>query len=88
MATVNWILRFPASLIHHLESFHSDHKPLLLCLDSEFKRFYRKGRPFRFEATWLKDSTYEDVIKQSWGGGSMSDVVWGLIGRSWLAEIT
>nr|POE98551.1 hypothetical protein CFP56_46459 [Quercus suber] len=39
------------------------------CMDvySEFKRFYRKGRPFQFEAMWLKDSTCEEVVKNSWG---------------------
>ncbi|KAK7855155.1 hypothetical protein CFP56_029352, partial [Quercus suber] len=63
--------------IHHLDAFHSDHKPLLLCSDSEFKRFYRKGRPFRFEAMWLKDSTCEDVIKQSWEGESSPNIDWG-----------
>ena len=46
VATVDWVLQFPAFRIHHLDAFHSDHKPLLLCSDSEFKRFYRKGRPF------------------------------------------
>ena len=77
MATIDWIPCFLAIRIHHLEAFHSDHKPLLLCLDSEFKRFYRKGRPFRFEAMWLKDSTCENVIKKSWGDRMTSSKVWG-----------
>ena len=64
MATIKWILCFPTTEIHHLEAFHSNHKPLLLCSDSEFKWFYRKMRPFRFEAMWLKDSTCEEVIKK------------------------
>jgi len=66
VATIEWILRFPTTQIHHLEAFHSYHKPLLLCSDYEFKQFYRKGRPFRFEAMWLKDSTCEEVIKIHW----------------------
>nr|POE67695.1 hypothetical protein CFP56_13843 [Quercus suber] len=37
VASVNWMLRFPAARIHHLDAFHSDHKPLLLCAGSEFK---------------------------------------------------
>ena len=46
VASVDWMLRFPATRIHHLDAFHSDHRPLLLCADSEFKLFYNKGRPF------------------------------------------
>ena len=77
MATIDWILCFPAFHIHHLDAFHSDHKPLLLCSDSEFKHFYKKGHPFRFEAMWLKDNTCEDVIKQSWKGDPMPNIDWG-----------
>ena len=51
VATIDWILKFPISCIHHLDAFHSDHKPLLLCSYSEFRHFYRKGKPFQFEAT-------------------------------------
>ena len=54
VATVNWMLQFPSTRVHHLDAYHFDHKPLLLCTDSEFKRFYRKGRPFRFEVMWIK----------------------------------
>ena len=46
VATMDWILRFPTSRIHHLECFHSDHRLLLLILDAEQKRFYKKGRTF------------------------------------------
>ena len=77
VATVEWILHFPTSWIHHLEAFHFDHKPLLLCSDSEFKRFYRKGKLFRFESMWLKDISYEAVIKDSWGELHVFDSVWG-----------
>ncbi|XP_050290036.1 uncharacterized protein LOC126728215 [Quercus robur] len=77
VATVDWVFRFLAFHIHHLDAFHSDQKPLLLCSDSEFKRFYKKGCPFRFEAMWLKDNTCEEVIKQSWEGESDPNIDWG-----------
>ena len=77
MASVEWILRFPTTRIHHLGAFHSDHKPLLLCSNSESKRFYRKGRPFRFEAIWLKDNSCEGVIRESWESRQPFDSVWG-----------
>ncbi|XP_075663156.1 uncharacterized protein LOC142632674 [Castanea sativa] len=66
VATVEWILRFPTSRIHHLDAFHSDHKPIFLCTNSELKRFYRRGRPFRFEVMWVKDDSCKKVIHDSW----------------------
>ena len=72
IATVNWILRFPTTRIHHMDVFHSDHKAILLISDSKQQRFYHKGKPFRFEAMWLKDNSCEDVVRQSWGEVSAS----------------
>ena len=79
VATVDWFLRFPTSRIHHLECFHSDHRPILLISDAEQKRFYSKGRPFRFEAMWVKDKTCEEVIKDSWAGLDDSNPVRNLL---------
>ena len=73
---MEWILKFPSSQIHHLEAFHSNHKPILLCIDSELKRFYITGRLFPFEAMWLKDDSCEGIIKDSWGMGPASSSVW------------
>jgi len=78
VATVNWMLRFPSTRVHHLDAYHSDHKPLLLCTDSEFKRFYCKGHPFRFEAMWIKEESCEVVVRDSWGDSSEGPLVTGL----------
>ena len=75
VATVNWVLRFPSTRVHHLDAFHSDHKPLLLCTDSEFKRFYRKGCPFRFEAMWIKEESCESLVQDSWGVSNEAGLV-------------
>ena len=66
VATVDWILRFPTIRVHHLDCFHSDHKPVFLGLDFEVNRFYRNGRLFHFGAMWLKDNSCEKVIQTSW----------------------
>ena len=66
IATVDWLLKFPTTRAHHLEAFHLNHKPLLLASNSESRRFNRKGRPFKFEAMWLKDKSCETMIKTSW----------------------
>ena len=76
MASIEWILRFPTTCIHHLNAFHSDHKSLLLVADSELKRFYRKGWPVRFESMWLKERSCEEVVQHAWGVLTSSDSVW------------
>ena len=43
---------------------------------SELNRFYRKSWPFRFEAIWLKDSTCEGVIRNSWKQSKLLGSVW------------
>ena len=68
-AIIDWILTFPSSRIHHLDAFHSDHKPSLLNPDLEVNRFYKKRRTFRFEAMWLRDKSCEEVIRDSCGDG-------------------
>ena len=76
VASIEWILRFPTTRIHHLNAFHSDHKPMLLAADSELKHFYRKGRPFRFESMWLKERSYEEVVQNVWGVPIGTDSDW------------
>ena len=64
VATPNWIQLFPTVCIHHIGGTLSDHCPLWLCSDDENVRFYKKFRPFRSEAVWLKDEACEGVIKE------------------------
>nr|POF26901.1 hypothetical protein CFP56_37676 [Quercus suber] len=37
----------------------------------------KRGRPFRFEAIWVKDDSCEKVIKDSWDSASLAASVWG-----------
>ena len=55
VATPSWSQLFPTVRVHHFPGTLSDHCPLWLCSDDENVRFYKKSRPFRFEAVWLKD---------------------------------
>ena len=78
VALVDWILQFPSSSIHHLDAFHSNHKPILLCSDSEINHFYRKGRSFCFKAMWLKDDTCDKVVRKPWGDSQVAGLAQGL----------
>lgn len=52
--------------VHHIAGSLSDHCPLWICSDDENVRFYKRGRPFRFEVMWMKDDRCEGVIKDAW----------------------
>ena len=65
-ATSDWLLKFPTARLHHLSASSSDHKPIWLCLDNIRNHFFRPGKPFRFEAMWLKDVRCEGVVHSAW----------------------
>lgn len=66
VATTSWMQRFPSVRVHHILGSLSDHCPLWICSDDENVRFYKRGRPFRFEVMWMKDDSCEGVIKNAW----------------------
>ena len=80
MATPSWSQLFPTVRIHHLQGTLFDHCPLWLCSD-ENVRFYKKSRPFHFEAVLLKDERCEGIIKRAWGGRNFGEPVDRLIGK-------
>ncbi|XP_065636040.1 uncharacterized protein LOC136070259 [Quercus suber] len=57
---------FPSTKVHHISGSISNHSPLWICTNDENARFYRKRKPFRFEAIWMRDEGCEVVIKYSW----------------------
>lgn len=67
MATPSLIQLFPSVRVHHIASSLSDHCPLWICTDDENLRFYKKMRPFHFEAVWMRDERCEGVIHNAWG---------------------
>ena len=66
VANYDWLAKFPTARISHLHCFTSNHRPIVLALDSngEAQRWRRK--PFRFEAMWLKDSGCKEIVTKAW----------------------
>lgn len=60
-----WRLCFQEAYLIHLPTLKSNHKPLLLQLDSS-ARVNRNKRPFRFMASWLADESFYPIIKEAW----------------------
>jgi len=60
---MEWLDKFPATKVIHLECGSSDHKPILICLDG-IPKLWQK--PWRFEYTWLEEKGCKDTIEVAW----------------------
>ena len=64
---LEWVQLFPQSMLSHVPFGFSDYMALLMKLQIEAVSLsIRKHRIFRFEAFWMHDPNYEDIIKSSW----------------------
>uniref|UniRef100_A0A2N9G2U3 CCHC-type domain-containing protein n=1 Tax=Fagus sylvatica TaxID=28930 RepID=A0A2N9G2U3_FAGSY len=60
IASTEWRVLFPKTVLYHLRAIRSDHAPLLL--DTNPCDFF-SPRPFRFEAAWLRDPSCSEEAK-------------------------
>ncbi|KAJ4832638.1 hypothetical protein Tsubulata_001385 [Turnera subulata] len=61
-----WRIRYPDAELWHLPRTKSDHSPLLLHLHAHVAT--GRPKPFRFQAAWLLDSRFQQVVVGSWRG--------------------
>jgi hypothetical protein len=77
VATTEWLSRFPQARVYHLDYTGSDHKPLWLSSEDNYKRLVAK--PFRFEEMWMSDTGCANTIANAWqspsNGNSMFQVI-------------
>ena len=52
--------------VHHLNSFTSDHRPILVSLVSNGERQRWRRKPFRFKAMWLIEPSCNEVVSKAW----------------------
>ncbi|KAL5574272.1 hypothetical protein UlMin_023869 [Ulmus minor] len=65
-----WLDLFPNSLVHHLSSWGSDHRPLLVELLradelSTVGKIWKRGR-FHFKEAWVDEVDCSNIIKDHW----------------------
>ncbi|KAG8380712.1 hypothetical protein BUALT_Bualt06G0044500 [Buddleja alternifolia] len=65
VANTGWIGCFPRAFVSHLPMINSDHSLLLLTTDSEG---FGGPKLFRFENMWIRYSSCQEVVKDSWLG--------------------
>ena len=69
LATLDWFLKFANAKLYHLSITTSDHCILALQWNQGEKRRHRGGKPFRFEAMWLRDPRCAEVVSDAWEFG-------------------
>ncbi|KAK4263183.1 hypothetical protein QN277_028635 [Acacia crassicarpa] len=65
LANEQWVNLFPNASVTHLPFFKSDHRPLLLRLNTVMNR-PKPDRPFRFIAAWVLHEQFDSFVRQSW----------------------
>nr|XP_023878277.1 uncharacterized protein LOC111990725 [Quercus suber] len=69
-ANLAWRNLYPEAQVHHLTMIHSDHCPILLCLEKD--QDLNLPRPFRFQSMWLSHPSFPNLVKDSWSLNSNS----------------
>lgn len=72
VATCDWCIKFAQAKLFHRTSSASDHSPLVLQIFSKKQR-KEQGKLFHFEAMWLEENTYEEVVISAWEEGLLLD---------------
>ena len=63
VATMDWLDKFPATKVIHLECGLSDHKPILISLNGIPKL---RQKPWHFEHMWLEEEGCRDTVESAW----------------------
>ena len=63
VATMEWLEKFSATKVIHLECGSSDHKPILICLNGIPKLW---NKPWRYEHMWLEEEGCRDTVESAW----------------------
>ncbi|XP_019184648.1 PREDICTED: uncharacterized protein LOC109179603 [Ipomoea nil] len=67
LCNVEWRHRFPEATVRHLPRVASDHTPILL--HSDGRGGPRGPDTFRFQAAWLTNDSFKEVIHKTWAPG-------------------
>jgi hypothetical protein len=69
MGNLEWWNMFGGCKVHILETRSSDHKPLLVRLEGDSRNKKGAKLDFSFEAKWVLEDDYQEVVRGTWGEG-------------------
>jgi hypothetical protein len=61
-----WNLKFPNATLQNMEYCRSDHQPILMELDIDESQERIGPALLRFEAKWLKEAQFRQVVEEAW----------------------
>lgn len=74
MANSEWMTKFPFMQVKNNDTFHSDHRPIVIRLDGVLPGRQTRGqKPFQFEACWLQEENCRKIVEEAWSSGENSD---------------
>jgi hypothetical protein len=77
-----WINLHPGAMLRHLGYIRSDHRPILLDTEYQSGVGRQQSGPRRFEAKWLHEKGFREVVEQAWEeAGTSSAGVLDRLGR-------
>ncbi|XP_075666081.1 uncharacterized protein LOC142635915 [Castanea sativa] len=66
LATAAWKQKFPKATIQHVSMSTSDHAMLAIHLPTQRPHRLHHHPPFHFEAMWLRDPRWVEVVQNAW----------------------
>lgn len=74
LCNTKWRALFPERMIKILPRTYSDHSPFIMHVYGNHKpTLYR--RPFRFEAAWLLDPSFNNLVTENWKGSTINECI-------------
>jgi hypothetical protein len=71
VANGEWMTMHQGSRLQHLDYSSSDHRPILLDTDYQAPNVQRSNRAKKFEAKWLKEKGFKELVERSWAEASL-----------------
>ncbi|XP_020229075.1 uncharacterized protein LOC109810102 [Cajanus cajan] len=65
LINIQWRMKFTEATVFHLPPFKSDHRPLLVRLDSK-ESSDKHNRPFKFLASWITHEDFHRFVRHHW----------------------
>ncbi|GMJ02918.1 hypothetical protein HRI_003961000 [Hibiscus trionum] len=66
LINAKWADSYPNCMVRHLQRIGSDHRPILLCMESGVPTM--NAKVFRYVFAWHGSEGYDDVVEKAWDG--------------------